>query len=367
MSNLKNIALLPGDGIGPEVMAQAVKVLKAIEEKYKHHFRFTQALIGACAIDKTGEPLPSDTLDIALQADAVLLGAIGAPRYADPTLKVRPEQGLLGLRKALGLFANIRPVKAYPKLEGLSPIRNVKGVDFTIFRELTGGIYFGESRRNDDNSAVYDTMSYQDYEVDRIAHAAFQSAQNRRKKLTLVDKANVLESSRFWRERVDKISMDYPDVDYDQLYIDNAAMQVILHPARFDVILTANLFGDILSDEASVISGSLGLLPSASIGEKHCLFEPVHGSYPEGAGKDIANPLAMILSAALMLEHFGMTEEAADIHSAVDHCMSMSIMTEDLNPDVAYSCSQLGDIVEALILGEDINVKSVKAGSHSII
>ncbi len=367
MKKLEKIAVLPGDGIGPEVMAQAIKVLKAIEEKHKHNFKIKEALMGGCAIDKTGNPLPDETLKIAKEADAVLLGAIGDPKYADPTLKVRPEQGLLGLRKELGLFANIRPVKAYDKLVGLSPIKNVSGSDFVIYRELTGGIYFGKSGRNDDNTEGYDIMSYKKYEVERIAHAAFKSAMNRRSELCLVDKANVLEVSRFWREIVDEIAKEYPSVKYTQLYIDNAAMQIILNPARFDVILTANLFGDILSDEASVISGSLGLLPSASIGEDHCLFEPVHGSYPEGAGKDIANPIAMILSAALMLEQFELNKEAQDIYDAVDYCMDKSIMTEDLNPEVSYSCSQLGDIIESLILGEDIKVKSVKEGSYSII
>jgi len=343
MKQLENIAVLAGDGIGPEVMAQAIKALKAVEEKYQHTFKFKEALMGGVAIDKTGKPLPDETLAIALEADAVLLGAIGSPKYADPTLKVRPEQGLLGLRKALGLFANIRPVKAYDKLLGLSPIKNVAGSDFVIYRE--------------DNTMGYDIMSYERYEVERIAHAAFKSAMNRRSELCLVDKANVLEVSRFWRETVDKIAKEYPSVKYSQLYIDNAAMQIILNPSRFDVILTANLFGDILSDEASVISGSLGLLPSSSIGEKHCLFEPVHGSYPEGAGKDIANPVAMILSAGMMLEQFDMIKEAQDIYDAVEHCMEKSIMTEDLNPEVSYSCSQMGDIIESLILGEDIKLK----------
>ena len=361
MPVLNKIAVLPGDGIGPEVMAQAIKVLKAVEEKYKHNFRLKEAMIGGLAIDKT--------LEIALQSDAVLLGAIGDPKYADPTLKVRPEQGLLGLRKALGLYANVRPVKAYENLVGLSPIKNdiVKGTDFVIYRELTGGIYFGDSGRDDDNSEAYDVMKYTRGEIERIAHNAFKAAMNRRSELCLVDKANVLEVSRFWRETVNEVSKSYPSVNYTQLYVDNAAMQIILNPSRFDVVLTANLFGDILSDEASVISGSLGLLPSASLGEKHCLFEPVHGSYPEGAGKDIANPIAMILSVAMMLEHFDLNKEAKDIYNAVDHCMEKSIMTEDLNPEVNYSCSQMGDFIEAIILGEDIKMKSVKAGTYSII
>ena len=365
----KKIAVLPGDGIGPEVMAQGLKALKAIEDKYEHVFNVKEAVIGGIAIDKTGNPLPKETLELALDADAVLLGAIGTPKYADPTLKVRPEQGLLGLRKALGLYANIRPVRAYDKLIGLSPIKNerIQGADFVIFRELTGGIYFGENGRNEQNTLAYDTMHYRVDEIERIAHAAFKSSMNRRKELCLVDKANVLESSRFWRETVDKVSKDYPDVKLDYLYVDNAAMQLILNPTRFDVMLTANLFGDILSDEASVIAGSLGLLPSASIGDERCLFEPVHGSYPEGAGKDIANPAAMILSVAMMFEHFELHQEAKDIYEAIDTCMDKSVMTPDLNPEVSYSCSQFGDIVESLILGEEINIKSVKKSSYSII
>jgi len=365
----KKIAVLPGDGIGPEVMAQGVKALKAIEDKYGHSFQLKEAVIGGVAIDKTGNPLPPQTLDTALDADAVLLGAIGDPKYADPTMKVRPEQGLLGLRKALGLYANIRPVKAYDKLIGLSPIKNerIKGADFVIFRELTGGIYFGENGRNDANTEAYDTMHYADYEIERIAHAAFKSAMGRRKELCLVDKANVLESSRFWRETVDRIAKEYPEVTLTYLYVDNAAMQLILAPTRFDVMLTANLFGDILSDEASVIGGSLGLLPSASIGDQRCLFEPVHGSYPEGAGKDIANPTAMILSVAMMFDHFDLHQEAKDIYEAIDTCMEKSIMTTDLNPEVSYSCSQFGDIVEAIIAGDEINIKSVQEGSYSII
>lgn len=365
----KKIAVLPGDGIGPEVMAQGLKVLRAIEDKYGHKFTTSEHYIGGIAIDKTGNPLPEETLDAALAADAVLLGAIGTPKYADPTLKIRPEQGLLGLRKALGLYANIRPVKAYDRLIGLSPIKNerIQGADFVIFRELTGGIYFGDNGRNDDNTEAFDTMSYKDFEIERIARAAFTTAMNRRKELCLVDKANVLESSRFWRETVDKIALEYPEVKLSYLYVDNAAMQLILDPKRFDVMLTANLFGDILSDEASVIGGSLGLLPSASIGDGRCLFEPVHGSYPEGAGKDIANPTAMILSVAMMFDHLNLFKEAKDIYEAVDVCMAKSIMTVDLNPEISYSCSQFGDIVEAIILGDEINLKSVKEGSNSII
>ncbi len=369
MKKLKKIAVLAGDGIGTEVMAQGIKALRAIEEKYQYNFTLEEGLMGGIAIDKTGNPLPQETLDLAMAADAVLLGAIGTPKYADPTLKVRPEQGLLGLRKALGLYANIRPIKAYDKLVGLSPIKNdrIQGADFIIYRELIGGVYFGESGRNKDNTMAYDTMTYHRHEIERIAHEAFKTAMHRKRQLCLVDKANVLESSRFWRETVDIIARQYPKVKLSYLYIDNATMQMILNPTGFDVILTANLFGDILSDEASVIGGSLGLLPSASIGDQHCLFEPVHGSFPEGAGKDIANPTAMILSVAMMLDHFGLHREARDIDHAIDTCMAKSIMTSDLGPEVSYSCSQFGDIVEALILGEEIKIKSLEQANASII
>ena len=365
------IAVLPGDGIGPEVIEQALKVLDGVCDRFGHKFTYLKSLIGAEAIDKTNDPLPKETIENCLAADAVLLGSIGDPKYSDPTLSIRPEQGLLALRKTLGIFTNIRPVKAYDRLLGLSPLKDslVKGVDFTIFRELTGGIYFGEAGRKEEGRFAYDICSYYDHEIERIAVLAFEEARRRKNNVCLVDKANVLESSRLWRETVQRLhAKSYEDVKLDFLYIDNAAMQMITNPIRFDVILTSNLFGDILSDEGSVIAGSLGLLPSASIGNKHCLFEPVHGSYPEAAGKDIANPIAAILSASMLLEHFDMNEEAQSIRQAVDYCMAKSILTEDLNPDVDYTCSQLGDVIQALVSEEEgINTKGLKEGSSSII
>lgn len=371
MARELTIAVLPGDGIGPEVIDQALKVLDGVSDRFGHKFTYRKSLVGAEAIDKTGEPLPADTLDNCISADAVLLGSIGDPKYADPTLSIRPEQGLLSLRKNLGIFTNIRPVKAYNQLLGLSPLKDklVKGVDFTIFRELTGGIYFGDQGRKENGTFAFDICSYYDHEIERIAQLAFEEARLRKNNVCLVDKANVLESSRLWRETVQKIHRDkFSDVQLDTLYVDNAAMQMITNPIRFDVILTSNLFGDILSDEGSVIAGSLGLLPSASIGDKHCLFEPVHGSYPEAAGKDIANPIASILSVGMLLDHFNMKEEAEAISLAVDYCMAKSILTEDLNPDVDYTCSQLGDVIQALVCEEEgINTKGLKEGSSSII
>ncbi|MGB4960027.1 MAG: 3-isopropylmalate dehydrogenase, partial [Saprospiraceae bacterium] len=343
MKKLNKITVMPGDGIGPEVITQALKVLDAIKVKYGHTWDTKEALIGAVAIDQTGDPFPEASLVACQEADAILLGAIGDPKYDnDPSAKVRPEQGLLRMRKSLGLFANIRPVKIYEQLVHLSVFKPeiLKDVDFVIYRELTGGIYFGEKVKEDTYSS--DLCLYHRYEVERITHLAFKQAQTRRKKLTLVDKANVLETSRLWRSVVKEISVAYPDVSLDYLFIDNAAMQVILHPSRFDVVLCDNLFGDILSDEASVLSGSLGLLPSSSKGEHASLYEPIHGSYPQAAGKDIANPLATILSVEMMLRDFGYAQEADDILQAVDQCISESYLTEDLRPPHPVKCSELG-------------------------
>jgi len=283
------IAVIPGDGIGPEVIVQAKKVIDAIGETFNHEFNYKEALMGACAIDKTGNPLPNETVTICKEADAVLFGAIGDPKYDnDPTAKVRPEQGLLKLRKDLGLFCNIRPVKAYEKLITNSPLKEdiIKGTDISIYRELTGGIYFGTKEISEDGLTASDGCKYSVFEIERIAHLAFKAAQNRRKQLTLVDKANVLETSRLWRKTVTAMSDQYPDVKLNFLFVDNAAMQLILNPKQFDVILTENLFGDIISDEASVIGGSIGLLASASVGE-NALFEPIHGSFPQAKGKGI--------------------------------------------------------------------------------
>ncbi len=370
MSKLKNIAVLPGDGIGPEVIAQAVKVLEAIGEKFKHPFQFEFGSIGAIAIDKTGNPLPESTLNICRNSDAILLGAIGDPKYdKDPDAKVRPEQGLLRLRKELELFVNIRPIRLYDKLAGLSVVKPevLKGVDFIIYRELTGGIYFGKKVRKKDYAS--DECLYHRYEIERVSHLAFQEAMKRRKKLTLIDKANVLETSRLWREVVMKMASSYPEVTVDYLYVDNAAMQIIIQPSRFDVMLCSNMFGDILSDEASVLVGSLGLLPSSSRGNTYSMYEPVHGSYPEAAGKDIANPMATILSVEMMLRDADLNEEADAVKMAVEFCMEKSILTEDLKPDINYSCSQMGDIMQTLIVDgpEALKTKSLREANSTIV
>ncbi|MDQ3534928.1 MAG: 3-isopropylmalate dehydrogenase [Bacteroidota bacterium] len=351
----KNIAILGGDGIGPEVASQAVKVLKSIGSTFGHTFNFKEALIGAAAIDETGNPFPEQTLEICLSANAILFGAIGHPKYDnDPKAKVRPEQGLLAMRKSLGLYANIRPVKSYPILYGISPLKEhiIKGVDFVVFRELTGGIYFGQPRgRSEDGNIAFDTCVYNREEITRITRLAFEAAQRRNGKVTLVDKANVLASSRLWREVVKQFAAEnFPDIQLDYMFVDNAAMKIILNPASFDVVLTENMFGDIITDEASVITGSLGMLPSASVGDKSSLFEPIHGSYPEAAGKNIANPVGAILSAAMMLESaFGMVEEAKAITDAVDQALSSGFVTSDLNKEKNYSTVEVGDKIAEFV------------------
>jgi 3-isopropylmalate dehydrogenase len=336
----KTIALLPGDGIGPEVISQATRVLDAVAAVYGHEFTYRESLIGAVAIDATGEPLPADTLSNCLSADAVLFGAIGHPRYdQDPSAKVRPEQGLLAMRKHLGLYANIRPVQAYESLLDASPLRRdiVTGTDLVVVRELIGGIYFGEPRgRSEDGNTAFDTCVYDRAGILRITETAFAYARKRRGKVTLVDKANVLATSRLWREVVGEYAQQHPDIELEMLFVDNAAMALIQQPTRFDVILTENLFGDILSDEASVLTGSLGTLPSASIGEKTSVYEPVHGSYPQAAGQNRANPLAAILSAAMMLElEFDLLAEAQAIRAAVDAAIMAQMTTEDLRGGTA--------------------------------
>lgn len=351
----KKIAILNGDGIGPEVTAQSIKVLKAIAAEFNHEFVFLEALIGADAIDKTGTALPGETIDICLDSDAVLFGAVGHPKYDnDPGAKVRPEQGILGIRKALQLFANIRPIITYPSLQHLSPLKvnQLEGVDCIIFRELTAGIYFGKKHTSEDGNYASDECSYSREEIERITHLAFQCAQNRKKKVTLVDKANVLDTSRLWRKTVQAIAPQYGDVVVDYMFVDNAAMQLILNPKQFDVILTENMFGDIISDEASVLTGSLGMLPSASVGSGTALFEPVHGSYPQAAGKDIANPIGSILSAAMMLDHFGLTEEVAIIHEAVDWTLQNSFVTKDIDPVNFYFTNTIGDLIADYVSGK---------------
>jgi len=369
----KNIAVILGDGIGPEVTHQSIKVLDAVAQQFGHEFNYTFCLMGADAIDKTGNPLPDETVEICLESDAILFGAIGHPKYDnDPSAKVRPEQGLLKLRKSLQLFANIRPVSTYPSLHHLSPLKNkqLEGVDFIIFRELTGGIYFGKKEINPEGTRASDDCVYTQDEIERIAHLAFQSAQKRRKKLTLVDKANVLETSRLWRKVVQGIAKQYADVAVDFLFVDNAAMQIILNPKQFDVILTENMFGDIISDEASVISGSLGLLPSASIGNGSALFEPIHGSYPQAAGKDIANPLGSILSMALMLDHFNMTEEAALVRKAVEWTLAHGFVTKDIDAVNSYSTTTVGDLIRDFIenrIPSTINKSNIALSKSTII
>lgn len=344
----KKIAVILGDGIGPEVTQQSIKVLNAIAHRYGHAFHYEYGLMGADAIDKTGNPLPDETIATCLASDAILFGAIGHPKYDnDPTAKVRPEQGLLKLRKELQLFANIRPVSTYHALQHLSPLKakQLKGVDFVIFRELTGGIYFGKKELSEDKARASDDCVYTQPEIERVSHLAFQYAQNRKKKLTLVDKANVLETSRLWRRVVQEIAAQYADVTVDYMFVDNAAMQIILNPAQFDVVLTENMFGDIISDEASVLSGSLGLLPSASVGNTTALFEPIHGSYPQAAGKDIANPLGSILSAAMLLDHLQMNAEAHAVRDAVAWTLSHGFVSKDIDPINNYTTTAIGDLI----------------------
>ena len=348
-----NIAVIKGDGIGPEIVTEAMKVMDAVGTKYGHNFNYNEVLMGACAIDETGTPLPDETLEACKNSDAVLFGAIGHPKYDnDPNAKVRPEQGLLKIRKELGLYANIRPVAYYPALEQFSPLKpeRIEGADFVVVRELTGGIYFGEKGRNQDGTEAYDNCTYSVEEIERIAKVGFEAAQKRRKKLTLVDKANVLETSRLWRDTVTKMASSYPDVELDFLFVDNAAMQMILAPTQFDVILTENMFGDIISDEGSVIGGSIGLLPSASVGAKVGLYEPIHGSFPQGAGKNIANPMATILSAAMLLEtSLNLVEEANAIRAAVSKAIDENVATEDLNKQNPVGTDAVGDFIAAAV------------------
>lgn len=348
MKTLK-IAVLAGDGIGPEITRQALNITKVVCEKFGHHLEYREALVGACAIDAVGNPYPKETHELCMQSDAVLFGAIGAPKYDNnPNAKIRPEQGLLRMRKELGLFANIRPVSTFPQLIHKSPLKAelVNGVDFMCIRELTGGMYFGRPQgRSEDGNTAYDTCVYTREEIERILHLAYQFAGKRRKKVTVVDKANVIATSRLWRQIAQEIAPQYPDIETEYLFVDNATMRIIQWPKSFDVLVTENLFGDILTDEASVITGSLGMLPSASIGIHTSVFEPIHGSYPQAAGKDIANPLATILSAALLFEYaFDMHEEGKLIRSAVTASMENGIVTEDIADDAkSYSTTEVGE------------------------
>ncbi|MBO5779117.1 MAG: 3-isopropylmalate dehydrogenase [Clostridia bacterium] len=352
-----NIALLRGDGIGPEIVDSACRVLCKVGEIYGHEFNFTPYLMGGCAIDATGCPLPQETIDGCLASDSVLLGAVGGPKWDTLPGSQRPEKGLLGIRAAMGLYTNIRPAKLYPALATESPLRadiTAKGFDLAMFRELIGGIYFGERGRSEDGQTAYDTEKYSVYEIERIAHAAFKAARLRRGKVTSIDKANVLESSRLWRETVHKVAAEYPDVICEDMLVDNAAMQLVKNPAQFDVIVTSNIFGDILSDEASQITGSIGLLPSASIGDStRGLYEPIHGSAPDIAGTGKANPIATILSAAMMLRYaFSLETEARSIEAAVDSVLAAGYRTADIlgaSDATPLTCTEMTDrIIEAL-------------------
>jgi len=330
------IAIMPGDGIGKEIAEGAVSVIEKIGEKYNHKFNINYADIGGIAIDNHGTPLPKETIEICKNSDGIILGAVGGPKWDDLKGEDRPEKGLLNIRKELGLYTNLRPAIVYEPLKDASPLKTEiigEGLDICIVRELTGGIYFGEKGVKEDGTA-YDVLSYNVDEIKRIAIKGFETAMKRGKKVTSVDKSNVLESSRLWRKIVIEVSKDYPEVELNHMYVDNAAMQLLVNPTQFDVILTMNMFGDILSDEASMITGSIGMLPSASIGEKYGLYEPIHGSAPDIAGQDIANPIATILSAAMMFKHsMGLVEEGIAIEKAVEKVLNDGIRTRDIYTD----------------------------------
>ena len=349
-----NIAVIPGDGIGPEVINEAIKVLDAVGGKYGHEFNYTQVLAGGAAIDAAGECLPQETIDKAKASDAVLLGAVGGPKWDSLSGDKRPERALLGIRKELGLFANLRPAIMFDELKDACPIRPEKvegGLDLLVVRELTGGIYFGERGYKDTNmgKAAYDIEQYSEGEVKRIAEVAFDMAMKRNKKVTSVDKANVLESSRLWRKTVAEVAKNYPEVEFENFYVDNTAMQLVYNPKQFDVIVTSNIFGDILSDEASMITGSLGMLPSASLAEGNFgMYEPVHGSAPDIAGTGKANPMATILSAAMMLKYtFGLSDEADAIESAVKKTLAAGYRTPDIMSEgkTPATTEQIGSLI----------------------
>lgn len=369
----KNIAVILGDGIGPEVTQQSIKVLNAVAEHYGHEFSYKFCLMGADAIEKTGNPLPDETIEVCLESDAILFGAIGHPKYDnDPISRVRPEQGLLKLRKVLQLFANIRPTILYPNIRHLSPLnpKKLDGIDLVVYRELTGGIYFGDKAISEDGKVAEDTCIYTVEEIERIAHLAFKAAQQRRKKLTLIDKANVLETSRLWRKTVQAIATQYTDVAVDYMYADNASMKLILNPKQFDVILTENLFGDIISHEACAIGGALGMAPSASIGNITALFEPIHGSYPQAAGKDIANPIGSILSAAMMLDYFGLYKEGDKVRAAVNWTLINNFVTKDIDPINFYFTSTLGELIADYVgdkIEGDVNQENIMLRKSTVI
>jgi 3-isopropylmalate dehydrogenase len=343
------ILILPGDGIGAEVTREAVKVLEQIAKKFHHQLSLTEGLLGGVAIHKTGTPLPQETIDLALQADATLMGAVGLPEFDQAPPEKRPEKGLLGIRKVLGVYANLRPVRSYKALLDSSPLKNhlVDGTDMIIVRELTGGIYYGTPRgihQEGSETRAVNTMTYSSSEIARVSRMAFHLARNRRKKVTSVDKSNVLENSQLWRKVVVEIAAEFPDVALDHILVDNCAMQLILNPRRFDILLTENMFGDILSDEGAVLAGSIGMLPSASLGDKKGLYEPVHGSAPDIAGQNKANPFGAIGSVAAMLEYsFGLKEEAAAVNAAVEGVLNSGQVTADLHGKA--TTSEVGDAV----------------------
>ena len=349
------IAVLPGDGIGPEIMEQGVAVMNAIARRFNHEFTYEEALVGASAIDAVGDPYPAATHDVCMRADAVLFAAVGSLKYDNnPTAPIRPETGLLAMRKQLGLFANVRPVATFPCLLHKSPLKDelLRGADFVVIRELTGGMYFGEKYQ--DNDRAYDTDIYTRPEIERILRVAFDMARQRKKHLTVVDKANVLASSRLWRQIAKEMEPQWPDVTTDYMFIDNASMRVLTEPRFFDVIVTENTFGDILTDETSCITGSMGLQPSSSLGEHTPLFEPVHGSWPQAAGQNIANPLAQILSAAMLLEHFGLNNEGALVRQAVDASLAQNVRTPEIQVEggAHYGTREVGQWIVNYIQNE---------------
>jgi len=355
----KKIALLGGDGCGPEVLEQGVKVLSAVAQKYCERFEYEKALIGGCAYEAYKTPLPEKTLQIAKEADAVFLGAVGDFKYDNLPPEVRPEKALLGIRKELNLFANLRPATVYNELVDSSPLKSeiVSGTDIMIIRELTSDVYFGNPKGIETRGGKrwgFNNMIYNEDEIRRIAHVAFKTAQKRNKKLTSVDKANVLDVSRLWREVVIEVSEEYPDVELNHMYVDNAAMQLIRAPKQFDTIVTGNIFGDILSDEASMLAGSLGMLPSASLSDTHmAMYEPIHGSAPDLKGKDVVNPIATILSAGMMLKYsFGMNEAAKDVENAVKTVLKQGFRTKDIfsQDKMLVGCQQMGDLITNIIL-----------------